>query len=304
MDNHSHKHSHSHGHHHHAVSGRMGVAFFLNLGFAIIELVGGLYTNSLAILSDAFHDLGDALAIGLAWFLEKKSLKGTTPQYSYGYRRLSVMAAFMTGIILLIGSGAILVKAIPRLFAPEQADAQGMLALAVLGIAVNGFAAFRMSKGNSLNERMILWHLLEDVMGWVVILIGSVVMMIYPLPILDPIMAIGVAAWVLWNVFHNIKEAMRVFLQATPDQVQVSTVTEKIKTMKWVKDVHHLHLWSMDGIHHVLTTHLIVEELASKEDVHMLKAQIKKSLFADFHITEATIEIEWPNQFCADPTHA
>lgn len=281
----------------------MGTAFFLNLSFAIIELVGGIYTNSLAILSDAFHDLGDALAIGLAWFLEKKSLKGTTPQYSYGYRRFSVMAAFITGLILLIGSGAILVKAIPRLFAPEQADAQGMLLLAVLGISVNGFAAYRMSKGHSLNERMILWHLLEDVLGWVVILIGSLVMMVYPLPILDPIMAIGVAVWVLWNVFKNMKDTMKVFLQATPEHVQLVAVTDRIKRMSWVKDVHHLHLWSMDGVHHILTTHLIVQEQASREDVHELKANIKRTLFEEFHITEATIEIEWPDQNCADPNH-
>jgi cobalt-zinc-cadmium efflux system protein len=128
-------------------------------------------------------------------------------------------------------------------------------------------------------------------------------MMIYPLPILDPIMAIGVAVWVIWNAFKNLRETIKVFLQASPDQVQISAVTEKIKSMKWVKDIHHLHLWSMDGTHHVLTTHLIVEAAANQEDVHTLKGEIKKSLFAEFHITEATIEIEWPHQHCADPAH-
>lgn len=303
---HAHHHHHGHGHSHahaHGVSERMSVAFFLNLSFAIIELIGGLYTNSLAILSDAFHDLGDALAIGLAWFLEKKSQKGSTEQYSYGYRRWSVMAAFITGIILLLGSGAILVKAVPRLFEPEQADAQGMLLLAILGMSVNGFAAYRMSKGSSLNERMILWHLLEDVMGWVVIFIGSILMMLYPIPILDPIMAIGVAVWVIWNVFKNMKDTVNVFLQATPDQVQIESVKAKIKEMMHVKDVHHLHLWSIDGLHHVLTTHLIVTEKTSMEEAHQLKLEIKKQLFDDFHITEATIEIEWPHHNCADPKH-
>ena len=300
---HSHSHGHHHHHHHHHVSGRMSVAFFLNLSFAIIELVGGLYTNSMAILADAFHDLGDALAIGLAWFLENKSAKGSTPQYSYGYRRFSVLAAFFTGMILLLGSGTILVNSIPRLLAPQETNVPGMLMLAVLGIAVNGFAAFRMSKGESLNERMILWHLLEDVMGWAVILIGSLVMLVYPLPILDPIMAIGVAVWVIWNAFKNMKETINVFLQATPNHVQVASVTEKIKQMKHVKDVHHLHLWTMDGTHHVLTTHLIVEQGVSLDEVHNLKSLIKKTLFDDFHITEATIEVEWPDQACQDPKH-
>lgn len=300
---HGQNHNHGHHHHHHAVSGRMSWAFFLNLSFAIIEFVGGFYTNSLAIMSDAVHDLGDAFAIGIAWFLEKKSLKGTTAQFSYGHRRLSVLAALITGFILLIGSGAILVTAIPRLLSPEETNVPGMLGLSILGIAVNGLAAFRMSKGESLSERMILWHLLEDVLGWVAIFIGSIVMLIHPLPILDPIMAIGVAVWVLWNVFKNLKRTMHVFLQATPDQVQIDLVKEKISQKKQVKNVHHLHLWTMDGTHHILTMHLIVEENTTKEEAHQLKTDLKKSLFDDFHITEATIEIEWPNQLCSDPVH-
>ena len=301
--NHIQNHSHGHHHHHQGVSGRMSWAFFLNLSFAAIELIGGFYTNSLAIMSDAVHDLGDALAIGLAWFLEKKSLKGTTPQFSYGHRRLSVLAAFITGFILLIGSGAILVNAIPRLLSPEDTNVPGMLALSILGIAVNGFAAFRMSKGVSLNERMILLHLLEDVMGWAAIFVGSIIMLIYPLPILDPIMAIGVAMWVLWNVFKNLKKTMHVFLQATPEEIQIDLLKARISQNKMVKNIHHLHLWTMDGTHHILTMHLIVAENISKEDVHQLKTDLKKLLFDEFHITEATIEIEWPNQVCSDPVH-
>jgi len=298
----------NHSHHHHAnshgsSSSRMGIAFFLNLSFAVIELIGGLYTNSLAILSDAFHDLGDALAIALAWFLEKKSKKDSTLEFSYGYRRLSVLGALITGLILMGGSGLILAKAIPRLFNPEETNVEGMLLLSILGMSVNGLAAFRMSKGTSLNEKMILWHLLEDVVGWVAIFVGSVVMMFYKLPILDPIMAIGIAVWVLWNVFKNIKTTLNVFLQAIPDGVTISSVTEKIKQVQLVKSVHHLHLWSMDGDHHILTTHLVVEDGASNDEVHQMKIDLKKLLMAEFHITEATIEVEWPNQSCSDPKH-
>ncbi len=300
---HNHKHGHSHGHSHGSASSRMGVAFFLNLVFAIIELVGGLYTNSLAILSDAFHDMGDALAIAMAWYLEKKSRQGSTLEFSYGYRRLSVLGAMITGLILMCGSGIILARAIPRLFNPEPTNVEGMLLLAILGLAVNGFAAFRMSKGTSLNEKMILWHLLEDVMGWIAIFVGSIVMMFYDLPILDPIMAIGIAIWVLWNVFNNLKTTFNVFLQATPNDVQIETVTAKIKQTPPVKSVHHLHLWSMDGDHHILTTHLVVEDTTSKDEVHQLKIDLKKTLMKEFHITEATIEVEWPNQSCTDPTH-
>lgn len=302
----AHRHSHHHHHHHHhhgGASGRMGVAFFLNLAFAVLELTGGILTNSLAILSDAFHDLGDSFAIGMAWFLEKKSQGGRSDQYSYGYRRFSVMAALITGIILFLGSCFILVQAIPRLFAPVEPQVPGMIGLAVLGLAVNGFAAFKMSKGHSLSERMILLHLLEDVLGWAVILAGSIVMWFVSVPILDPIMAIAVAVWVLWNAFHNLRETMKVFLQATPRQFKIEEVEKSVRGIPLVQNIHHTHIWSMDGEHHILTAHIIVHSSSTVEQVHELKNQIKSFLFKEYHIQEATLEMEWPDQRCMDPTH-
>ncbi len=300
---HSKNHSHHHHHHHHSASGNMGVAFFLNLTFALIELVGGFLTNSLAILSDGFHDLGDCFAIGIAWFLEKKSLKGTSKDFSYGYRRLSVMAALITGMILVSGSILIIWGAVPRLFNPVQPEVPGMIALACLGLFVNGFSAWKMSKGHSLNERMILVHLLEDVAGWAAILIGALVMAVYPIPILDPIMAIAVALWVLWNAFRNLRETVFVFLQATPRQFELSAVESSIRQFEQVSDIHHTHVWSIDGEHHILTAHVIVKAQVDSQQAHALKAQIKKHLFQEFHIQEATLEIEWPDQICADPKH-
>lgn len=306
QEHHSHSHNHAHGsghHHHHGVSERMGLAFFLNLSFALVELVGGLLTNSLAILSDAFHDFGDAAAIGMAWYLEKKSLKKSSLGFSYGYRRLSVLGAFFTGIILVVGSGAVIVHAIPRLFDPQPVHVPGMIGLALLGVAVNGFAAFRMAKGESLNEKMILWHLLEDVLGWILILFGAVLMLFFDLPMLDPIMAIAVAAWVLWNVVLNLKRTLKVFLQASPDQFQTEQVSEYIKAIPGVLNIHHVHIWSLDGIHHILTSHIQFSSEVTVEKAHEIKAEIKKQLFELFHITESTIETEWAGQECADPHH-
>lgn len=299
---HQHSHNHSHAHNHDAI-GRMSWAFFINLGFAVIELIGGAMTNSLAITSDAIHDLGDAFAIGIAWILEHKSKRGHDKAFSYGYRRFSVMASLITGVILFAGSCFIMVRAIPRLFQPEQLEINGMIGFAVLGVCVNGFAAYRMSKGVSLSERMILLHLLEDVLGWVVILIGSIVMHFISLPILDPIMALAVAIWVLWNAFSNLKETMQVFLQATPSNIDMGQIEKTLKEFERVRDVHHTHLWSMDGVHHILTTHVIVSESSSILEIHQLKTQIKKRLSELYHVQEATIEIEWSGQECLDPQH-
>lgn len=297
-------HHHHHGHHHeHGATNRMGWAFFINLGFAVVEFIGGIWTNSLAITSDAIHDLGDALAIGIAWGLEHKSKRTHDKDYSYGYRRFSVMAALITGMILFAGSCLIVAKAVPRLFQPEPLHVSGMIGFAVLGVCVNGFAAFRLSKGASLSERMILLHLLEDVLGWVVILIGSLVMWISPMPILDPIMALMVAIWVLWHAFQNLKETMKVFLQATPSGLELLKIEKTLKEFIQVEDIHHTHLWSMDGLHHILTTHVIVPTGSSLSEIHQLKIEIKAKLFELFHIQEATIEIEWAGQKCSDPEH-
>ncbi len=300
------KHSCSHGHHHHhhhAAVGRIQLAFFLNLLFAIVELIGGIATNSMAVLSDAVHDLGDACALGFAWYMEKISIKKGDQEYSYGFRRFSTASAVVTGVILLVGSALILSKAIPRLLNPEQPKLEGMILLAILGVIVNGWAAFKVSHGSSISERMITWHLIEDVLGWVLVLISAIVMWFWTIPILDSALAILLALWVVWNVFKNLKEAMRVFLQAVPSHLLLNEVVGSVQKQSQVHSVHHPHLWSMDGEQHIFTAHVVVRGKPSSEELSILKSQIKKNLQQEFHISEAVLEIELESELCLDPEH-
>lgn len=306
---HSHHHHHSHGHHHHhhhvhgATLGRMKVALILNFVFACIELVGGLWTNSVAILSDALHDFGDALAVALAIFLEKLSHKKSDGQFSYGYRRFSTLGALITGFILMVGSVFILVEAVPRLLHPVQPQAEGMILLALLGLAVNGYAAFRVSKGESLNEKMLMWHMLEDVMGWAMVLVGAITMKFFDLPQLDAIMAIALSLWIMFNVFRNLREALSVFLMATPGRVDLPAMEAAILNIQNVESVHHGHLWSLDGQSHIYTGHVVLSSVASVKDMELVKHQIKK-LVQQFGVVEATIETELAGSECYDPEHA
>ncbi|WP_413942763.1 cation diffusion facilitator family transporter [Bdellovibrio sp. HCB-162] len=302
---HHHHHSHSHGHHHHhshAVVGRMKLALALNFGFACIELVGGVLTNSVAILSDALHDFGDALAMGLAIFLEKFSHRKSDGSFSYGYRRFSTLGAVITGVILVVGSIFILMEAVPRLMTPQQPHADGMILLAILGVAVNGFAAFRVSKGESLNEKMLMWHMLEDVIGWALVLVGAIAMKFFHIPQLDAGMAIALALWIMFNVFRNLREALKVFLMASPTQIQVSEVEEAIRKLENVVDIHHGHLWSLDGESHIYTAHVVLGSSATVSDMETVKVQIK-NLVKNFGIVEATIETEVSGASCVDPEH-
>lgn len=307
---HSHSHGHgSHGHHHHLpprkegeAVGRFWLAFSLNLGFAIIELIGGMMTNSVAIMSDALHDFGDAAAIGLALGLEKFSHKQSDSDFSYGYRRYSAVAALITGVILVVGAIFILTEAIPRLMNPEPPQADGMLALAFLGLAVNGFAAWRVSKGTSLSERMIVWHLMEDVLGWAVVLIGALVIKFFDLPQVDAILAILLSFWILFNVFRNLRETVRVFLQGVPSQVDVAHLIEHVGELDGVRGLHHVHVWSLDGEQHIFTGHVMVDPSSSLSRIEEIKLAVKE-LLVGHGISEATLEFEPEGASCFDPKH-
>ena len=149
------KHDHQHDHHHHSDVKNIKAAFFLNFGFTLLEIVGGIYTNSIAILSDAVHDLGDSLSLGMAWYFQKVSRKGSDATYSYGYKRFSLLGAVINSVVLIVGSVIILTAAIPRIFNPQDTHVEGMFVLAIIGVIVNGAAVFRLKKGNSINEKVV-----------------------------------------------------------------------------------------------------------------------------------------------------
>lgn len=280
-------------HHHHNASKNISVAFFLNLFFTIVELVGGFYTNSMAILSDAVHDLGDSLSLGMSWYLEKISTKKATQKYTYGFQRFSLFGAIINLVVLLIGSFFIIIESIPRLIHPEAADAKGMMWLAILGIIINGAAVFKLKKGTSINEKVVSLHLLEDVLGWLVVLIASIIMQFYEVPILDPILSLGIASYILFNVFKNGKESVQIMLQGTPKSISLKDVKEFIIQNKNIKSLENCHLWSIDGEHHVFTATLfLVDDTITLKKSDEVKQKIKNNLYTKFQIEKISLELE------------
>lgn len=294
-----HHHSHGHSHHHGEASSRMGWAFVLNLCFTVIEFIGGWLTNSTAIMADAVHDLGDSLSIGTAWLLNKISDKGADASYTYGYKRLSLFGALVNGIVLVVGSVWILTEAIPRLFNPIMPHTEGMILLAILGVAVNGYAAYKLSGGKTLNEKVLNWHLLEDVLGWVAVLVVAIVMQFVDWPILDPLLSVGFTLFILVNVLRNLRATAQLFFQATPDKTLVNKIESALLKVENVEAVHHLHLWSLDGEHHVLTAHINTQSEFKIEGYLLLKQQLEKAI-EEFDLTHTTLEIELNNEVCRD----
>jgi cobalt-zinc-cadmium efflux system protein len=270
---------------------RIRTAFFLNLAFTLLEIAGGIWTNSMAVLSDALHDLGDSVALGLTWHFAQISKQSGDEVFTFGYRRFSLLGALVMSIVLFGGGLVVLFESIPRIVSPEVTNARGMLALAVVGVLVNGIAALRMHGGRSIGERIVTWHFLEDVLGWVAVLIASVVMWLRDVPILDPVLSIAITAYVLWNVGRRLRETLTILLQGVPADVDLERIEGTIRRTPGVCDVHHTHIWSQDGEHHVLTAHVVVDDADSYEDVLAIRRRIKEKL-RGLGIRHATIEVE------------
>ena len=268
------------------------IAFILNLGFSVFEFFGGIFTGSVAIMSDAVHDIGDAASIGISYFLEKKSKKQPDAKFTYGYMRYSVIGSVITTLILLFGSVVVIYNAVGRIFAPVPINYNGMILFAVVGVCVNLAAAIFTREGDSLNQKAVNLHMLEDVLGWLIVLIGAVVIRFTEFTLIDPIMSIGVAAFIFANAIRNLKEALDLFLEKTPHGIDIEEIKEHIAHIEGVLDVHHIHVWSMDGQHNFATMHVV-----TNGDPYEMKALVREEL-AEHGIGHATLEFEAEGEHC------
>lgn len=268
------------------------IAFILNLAFSVFEFFGGIFTGSVAILSDAIHDIGDAASIGISYFLEKKSKKQPDEIYTYGYLRHSVIGSVITTLILLFGSVAVVYNAVGRLITPQPIHYDGMILFAVVGVCVNFCAAFFTREGDSLNQKAVNLHMLEDVLGWAVVLVGAIIMRFTDILWLDPVMSIGVAVFIFVNAIGNLKEAIDLFLEKAPHNIAVEEIKAHIQETEGVLDVHHIHIWSMDGHNHYATMHIV-----ARGDHHAIKEAVREEL-REHGIGHVTLELEEENEHC------
>lgn len=269
------------------------IAFILNISFALFELFGGLFTNSVAIMSDSIHDLGDAISIGISYFLEKKSKKKADKKYTYGYVRYSVLGGVITTTILLVGSILVIIGAIKRIFNPVEVNYSGMIIFAVIGVVLNFIAAYVTKDGDSINQKSVNLHMLEDVLGWIVVLIGAIIMNFTDIKLLDSLMSIGVAVFILINSLKNLKRVVDIFLEKTPDNVDIEELKSHLLKIKDVEDIHHIHVWSIDGYNNYATMHIVVES----ENVAAVKKKIRKELL-EHNICHSILETE--DEACDD----
>ena len=298
---HSHsQHSHSHHSHHHSHSSsekNISVAFFLNLFFVFIEIAGGIITNSFAIISDAIHDLGDCGAIGLAFIFEKFSQKKPDKKYTYGYKRYSLLSAIITSLILVIGSVAIIFGSIERFKSPEEIKSLPMLIIAVFGAIINGIAAFKTSHGNGANEKAINLHMLEDVFGWIAVLIGSIFIHLFQWYFIDTLLSIIISAFLLFHSIKNILYTVSILLEKTPYDFNCEDYEAEISKLPGVENVHHIHVWSLDDETILATIHITLSEDFFPDKYSEAQKNVKEAS-KNFGINHLTVQIDVENSCC------
>ncbi|MBQ2226858.1 MAG: cation transporter [Methanobrevibacter sp.] len=277
-------------HHHHKKAGEnLAFVFFMNLIFNIVVIIGALATNSMAILADFIHGFSDTISIALAWFLERVAQKDSTDKYSYGYQRFSILGAVIISVFVIIMAFVILSEAIPRLFSPEGVDAGGMLVVAIVGIVFKSISVYKLHRGETFNEKAILFHQLGDVFEWIAILILSIVLIFWDgAPYLDPFVSIGIALWLIFNLGRNLYKSVEVLLQKTPDYFDVDEFKEAISNIDGINEIDDFHIWSLDGIDSVMTLKVNV-------DFGQNLDEIKKQIYIiskRYHVVDITVEFE------------
>lgn len=294
-------HDHAHGHVSPASTRALFTAFLINLAFTLVEVAGGLWTHSIAVLTDALHDAGDCLVLGTAWWLQRVAMKGRDAHYSYGYGRYSMLGGWLTSVVLIVGALFMLTVSVPELAAPRMPHSLGMIGFAVFGLAMNGLAAWKLHGGQTLNERGAYLHLLEDVLGWAAVLVGGIIILFTGWAIVDPLLSIGISLYILFNAIGTLRRGTGILMQEIPPGIDMQEVRSRLMAIPFVKDLHDQHTWTLDGSFVVHTVHIVVEGIDHRAALDV-KCQARDELRA-LGIHHATIELEWADEDCGLAHH-
>ncbi len=283
-----------HAHNHLTGDNNLLIAFFLNISFVLVEIIGGIMTNSISILSDAIHDLGDSITILIAYFLDRLSTKSSNNNFTYGYKRVSLIGALLTSIILIISSCLIIISAFNRLTDPQVVNAELMLVIALFGIAINSFGVYKVFKSKKMISRAIMLHLLEDVLGWIAIFISSIFIIIFDWYVLDPLLSIVIAIFILYNAIKNAYLTTKLFMDKVPDEIDFDQVSIDLNKIDQIESLHCLKIWTTDGIDNYLTCHVVLNEIDNSE----ITLQIINKYLKNYNIKTSTIQFESQNNKC------
>ena len=264
------------------------LAFFLNLGYAIVEFIAGGIFGSSAVLADSVHDLGDAIAIGISAFLESISNREEDSHYTLGYKRFSLLGAMVTAVILMTGSVLVILENITKIFHPQPVNDEGIFWLGIIAVSINVLASLVVRKGKTKNESILSLHFLEDTLGWVAVILMAIVLRFTDWYILDPLLSLAISIFILSKAIPRFWSTLKIFLDAVPEGVDIKQVKKDLEQLEHVASINQLNLWTMDGLEKNAIVHVCLEEV---EHMEVCKEAIR-ALLKDCGFQNVTIEVD------------
>lgn len=290
---HNHGHNHNHSHAHNANKKALTISFILISGFMFVEFIGGYLTNSLALISDAGHMLSDAVALGLSLSALIVGARAATPSKTYGYKRFEILAALLNGLVLILLAIFIFKEAIDRLSEPPHVIGKGMMIISIIGLLINIIVAWILhSKGSTeenLNVRSAFLHVIGDLLSSVGAIIAAILIMLFGWYIADPIASMIVSLLVLYSGWHVLKESVNILMEAKPANIDFNEVTNLLKSVNGVEDIHDLHIWMITSDFTAMTVHLHVKPDVDRD---IILGKVKRSVFEKYGIKHVTVQIE------------
>ena len=307
----AHDHNHSHGHSHHghnhsvnltSVNTAFIVGITLNFLFVVIEVIVGLSIHSLSLLSDAGHNLADVASLGLSLLALRMSKLKSNDQYTYGYKKTTILVTFFNACLLLISIGAITYAAFNRFFHPEPLPGKIIAAVAAIGIVINTVTAlmFLRDKDSDMNVRGAYLHLMSDAVVSVGLVIGGIIIFYTGFYWIDPVLSIVIAGVILLGTWELMKDSLKLSLDGVPEGIQLDKLKTEAKKIKGVNDIHHIHVWAMSTTENALTAHLVIAKNTPNSEVEMIKDKLKHS-FQHLNIQHVTLETEFEGSVCEEP---
>ncbi|MCX6841834.1 MAG: cation diffusion facilitator family transporter [candidate division WOR-3 bacterium] len=285
--------AHDHDHSHARQGRSLVVSILLNLGFAVAELVFGLMANSLTLVANSIHDASDAVALTLSYFGFRLSERAPNSRRTFGYRKVRILTAFLNAGVLVALSVLVIRSAILRIVKPEPVQSPTLIFIAVVGLVVNGVAVLLLRRDReSLVIRAAMWHLLDDFLGFIAVLVGGVVIRLTGWYVIDPILSIMVSGMVIWGAWSVFRDSASILIDSTPHDVSFDTVRKFIVDFApEITGVHDLHIWTIGEGERALMAHLKVRDSQVSSFQPML-SKLESALRDNFGLNHVTLELE------------
>lgn len=294
--------AHSHDHHHHSLptGARLLITIFLNFLITIIEVIGGLISGSLSLLSDALHNFSDGVSVILSYIALLLSRKENTPKKTFGYKRAEVLAAFLNSLVLIVISIYLFKEAADRFINPTEIDSSVMILVALVGLLANTASVFllhRDSKEN-LNIKSAYFHLLSDALSSLGVVIGGIFIWLFDVYWIDPLLTIIIGIYILRESYLILKQSVNILIQATPVNIDFHSVIERVRTIPEVRNIHHVHIWQLNDKQIHLEGHLEIRSDLRVCDADEIRLQVEHLLNQEFEISHVTLQVE--SDTCTD----